>query len=588
MPVRQYAHRLSRFFAIATTVLIGLFAFERQGLEAKAPGVTHCYKGVCHRVRTLDETRMLLGSTLVVAASHYDFPWNDRFNIGAFTSNGERFDAGDRDRVSSSDFPDGTELLLRNPENGFVSHVRVNDFGPFHGDRRLDVTRRVADDLGFAKRGVTGLEVTVIAIPREDDLTYRRNRPRTRAMGPLGLYGEADMPALITHKLSARSPADAARIIITAPLDLRQLTAEPVGNAVIAVAEVADVANALTEVLRIEPTAGDNIAVDRVSTSAELPALPSSGEAVAAVSEGTMQDPVAPPHAGGIEQATTAAEPEAFTAIAGATELASSPLDSAAEAPAYAAPSITGPLVGGAHHALAFAVASAFASSAGDASARAAFVPPPMSTPALLLVLMMVLTMGIIAASWNVGVTPADAHRIAVSPTPIARVAANTADTAWLSPQPAPGLVTRALGITARARTALVRKAPATAAPREAEVTIATPQAPVLPMVTGTSLISADMRIDGTLRTTGRIVIAGHVEGSIQAEGIEILAGGHVRGIVVADEITIDGDVEGSISARLVRIGPNARITSDITCEMITMDERANVEATFRRPPAKA
>ena len=576
MSFRFFARRLARCLVVAAAVVVSVLAAGHHRLEAKAPGITHCYKGVCHRVRTLDETRMLLGSTLVMAASHYDFPWNDRFNIGVFTSNGERFDAGDRDRVSSSDFPDGTELLLRNPQNGRVSHVRVNDFGPFHGDRRLDVTRRVADDLGFAKRGVTDLEVSVIAIPREDDLTYRRNRPRTQAMGSLGSYGEADMAALITQKLSARSPADASRILITTPLNLRHPTEGASRNPPFPVAEASALPDVAAEAESNALPAKVIIDAAHLSTSAELPAPRPGTQVGAAVSEDTPQIPIAHHLTSGTQQVTASAEPDTFTAMAEDTAPAVSTLEPAADAPAFSGQSIA---ASGLHHALAFADAPAFASSAVDSFSRTAFVPPPMSTRALLLVLMMLLTMGIIAASWNVGPAHASAerrhyatsprdHRIGVSPAPIARVAASTTDNVQIS-----------------ARTT---DAPAAVAHHQAEVTIATPQASAVPLETGTSLISPEMSFDGILRTTGRIAIAGHVEGRIEAQGIEIRAGGRARGWFVADEITIDGYVEGSITARLVRIGPNARIAADITCELIAMDERANVDASFRRPPANA
>ena len=130
----------------ASAALIAAALVMPMPLLAKAPGVSHCYKSVCHRVRTVEQTRALIGRTLTVETSYYDIPGVDRFNTGTYTSNGELFDANDGARVASVEYPDGTELLLRNPINGRVSHVIVNDFGPFLGDRRLDVTRRVSSE----------------------------------------------------------------------------------------------------------------------------------------------------------------------------------------------------------------------------------------------------------------------------------------------------------------------------------------------------------------------------------------------------------------------------------------------------------
>jgi hypothetical protein len=102
---------------------------------AKQPGARHCYGKVCVQVLSIAETENLVGRTVELTASHYDDPSVDPFNRGTFTSNGERFVADDPTRTASATFPDGTELLLRNPTTGRVSHVRVNDFGPFWANR---------------------------------------------------------------------------------------------------------------------------------------------------------------------------------------------------------------------------------------------------------------------------------------------------------------------------------------------------------------------------------------------------------------------------------------------------------------------
>lgn len=169
---------------------------------AKEPGRVHCYRDVCHRVRSIEETRRLIGRTLHLDASYYDDASVDRFNRGSVTSDGETFDAGSPGRVSSSDLPDGTELLLRNPENGLTSHVRVNDFGPFYGSRLIDVTRRVARDLGFSRKGVTPLEVTIISAPLPDEATFRRNRVSPPALGHIGVVEASELPTLVRRLVS--------------------------------------------------------------------------------------------------------------------------------------------------------------------------------------------------------------------------------------------------------------------------------------------------------------------------------------------------------------------------------------------------
>ena len=162
---------------------------------AKTPGGLHCYRLVCHRVMTLTETHRLVGSSRTMVTSFYDDPGFDRYNNGQLTSSGEKFDASDPGRAASSVFPDGTELLLWNASNGRAAHVRVNDFGPFLGNRTLDITKSLAEHLDITRKGVVALRVTVIASPSTIQSRYRRFRVYPKVAGYLGVYGE---PGLIT------------------------------------------------------------------------------------------------------------------------------------------------------------------------------------------------------------------------------------------------------------------------------------------------------------------------------------------------------------------------------------------------------
>ena len=61
--------------------------------EAKTPGKSYCFNGICHTVKTLDETRRLIGVTTTVKASFYDDPKKDSYNPSNLTSSGEYFRA---------------------------------------------------------------------------------------------------------------------------------------------------------------------------------------------------------------------------------------------------------------------------------------------------------------------------------------------------------------------------------------------------------------------------------------------------------------------------------------------------------------
>ena len=172
-------------------------------VAAKAPGQVHCYGKVCHRVLSVAEVRDRVGRGVATQASYYDSAERDRFNAGLVTSSGEVFDADSPHRVASSIYPDGTELLLWNPRNGRASHVRVNDFGPFYAARTLDVTRRIAEDLGFVRAGVIEMMVIVVAAPSPSEARYRRGRSYSPSFGYIGRFNGDDLDDLSSDLVAA-------------------------------------------------------------------------------------------------------------------------------------------------------------------------------------------------------------------------------------------------------------------------------------------------------------------------------------------------------------------------------------------------
>ncbi|MDF9798681.1 rare lipoprotein A [Catalinimonas alkaloidigena] len=62
--------------------------------------------------------------------------------------------------------PLGTEILVINPKNHKQVLLKVNDRGPFHGKRILDISHRAADSLGIINKGVA--KVIVKAALRPD------------------------------------------------------------------------------------------------------------------------------------------------------------------------------------------------------------------------------------------------------------------------------------------------------------------------------------------------------------------------------------------------------------------------------------
>ncbi len=153
---------------------------------AKAPGRRHCHGDVCHRVLTLAQTAAETGKVRQLYASHYDDCRRDRYNPCGLTSSGEVFRPDAPDNAASAIHPDGTILLLHNPETDMAAVVRVNNFGPFWGNRKLDVSRATAHKLGFGRRGVAKLDVMVVYTPTVEETRYKRRRRYEPVAGYLG------------------------------------------------------------------------------------------------------------------------------------------------------------------------------------------------------------------------------------------------------------------------------------------------------------------------------------------------------------------------------------------------------------------
>jgi rare lipoprotein A len=135
------------------------------GAHAKSPGKTYCINGVCHRVKTIAEMETMVGYEEEVLASYYDDCKVDKHNPCTEISSGEEFRPDLPDNAASPVYPNGTILIISYAPTNKQLLVRVNNSGPYKKGRMLDVSRAAAEELGFKKRGVAKLKVTVISGP---------------------------------------------------------------------------------------------------------------------------------------------------------------------------------------------------------------------------------------------------------------------------------------------------------------------------------------------------------------------------------------------------------------------------------------
>ena len=80
----------------------------------------------------------------------------------------------------------------------------------------------------------------------------------------------------------------------------------------------------------------------------------------------------------------------------------------------------------------------------------------------------------------------------------------------------------------------------------------------------GRSHIGETMQLEGDLRTSGSIDVAGLINGNVFVSEMTITETGSVRGTVEATSIEINGHVEGKITADSIIVGKTAVIKGDI------------------------
>tara|TARA_B100000029_G_scaffold190449_1_gene188310 strand:+ start:3158 stop:3634 length:477 start_codon:yes stop_codon:yes gene_type:complete len=101
---------------------------------------------------------------------------------------------------------------------------------------------------------------------------------------------------------------------------------------------------------------------------------------------------------------------------------------------------------------------------------------------------------------------------------------------------------------------------------------------------TGRSLISETFSLEGTLRTSGAIDIAGLIKGPVYTNDLIIKETGSVVGPIETDKIEIYGHLEGKIVAKKIVIGNTAVVKGDILfSESLKTEEGADITGYIKK-----
>ena len=100
----------------------------------------------------------------------------------------------------------------------------------------------------------------------------------------------------------------------------------------------------------------------------------------------------------------------------------------------------------------------------------------------------------------------------------------------------------------------------------------------------GRSQVGETMQLEGDLRSSGSVDVAGLINGNVFVSEITITDTGSIRGSVESAKIEINGHVEGKISADSVIVGKNAVIKGDIFFKnTLKTEEGADIDGYIKR-----
>ena len=100
----------------------------------------------------------------------------------------------------------------------------------------------------------------------------------------------------------------------------------------------------------------------------------------------------------------------------------------------------------------------------------------------------------------------------------------------------------------------------------------------------GRSYVGETLQLEGDLRSSGSIDIAGLVNGNVFVSDLIIKDSGSIRGVLEATTVEVNGHVEGKITADTVIVGKNAVIKGDIFFKnTLKTEEGADIDGYIKR-----
>ena len=100
----------------------------------------------------------------------------------------------------------------------------------------------------------------------------------------------------------------------------------------------------------------------------------------------------------------------------------------------------------------------------------------------------------------------------------------------------------------------------------------------------GRSYVGETLQLEGDLRTSGSLDIAGLINGNVFVSEVTISESGSVRGSIEATSIEVNGHIQGKITADVVVVSRSAVIKGDIFFRnTLRTEEGADIDGYIKR-----
>lgn len=123
----------------------------------------------------LDQTYYVMDDPSGFTQSGYASWYGLKFH-GHLTSNGETYDMYGMTAAHKT-LPIPTYVRVTNLENGLSTVVRVNDRGPFHDDRIIDLSYAAATKLAYTNKGTAKVKIEVLDPGQNYQVAEARTKP---------------------------------------------------------------------------------------------------------------------------------------------------------------------------------------------------------------------------------------------------------------------------------------------------------------------------------------------------------------------------------------------------------------------------